>query len=100
MSKEVKVALIGAAATIIAALIGGIFLYLQSRPSVSSLVVPTATTSALASTTITTQTTLPPSSLSERTKQRSGQPLRQRVRPSRHGLKRLNGARSPTENGR
>ena len=44
MSKEVKVALIGAAATIIAAIIGGIFL-LRSV-SGSTTVVPTATTSA------------------------------------------------------
>ena len=51
MSKEVKVALIGAAATLIAAIIGGIFL-LRSV-SGSPTVVPTATTNAPVTTTIT-----------------------------------------------
>src|SRR6266852_3524686 len=55
MSKEVKVALIGAAATIIAAIIGGIFL-LRSV-SGSTAVVPTATTSGPATTMITPPTT-------------------------------------------
>ena len=56
MSKEVKVALIGAVATIIAAIIGGIFL-LRSV-SGAATVVPTA--SAPASTIITSQTTPAP----------------------------------------
>jgi len=55
MSKEVKVALIGAAATIIAAIIGGIFL-LRSV-SGSTVVVPTATTSGPSPTMITPPTT-------------------------------------------
>lgn len=58
MSKEVKVALIGAAATIIAAIIGGIFL-LRSV-SGTATVFPTATASAPASSIITSQTTPAP----------------------------------------
>ncbi len=74
---------------------------INSRRSVWSAMVPAILGSVTGSVGILVVLVIThPSSLSERTEQRSHRPFRQRVRPSRHGRKQLNGAWSPIENGR